>query len=69
VIHELGHAIGFQHEQTRPDRNRYVTIVQDNIPPRYRTNFQRFGSEVVDSLNVEYDYNSVMHYGGTVGVI
>ncbi|XP_064646447.1 zinc metalloproteinase nas-8-like [Lineus longissimus] len=64
IIHELGHAIGFQHEQTRPDRNNYVTVVEENIPERYRRNFQRFGDEVVDSLNVEYDYNSVMHYGG-----
>ncbi|XP_073459945.1 embryonic protein UVS.2-like [Aquarana catesbeiana] len=62
IEHELNHALGFFHEQSRSDRDNYVNIIYSNIIPGNENNFQTF-----DTLNqgIEYDYGSVMHYPRT----
>ena len=62
ILHELGHLIGFWHEQSRPDRDNYVTIVWDNIMEGGKDNFRKHYPGVVDSRGVKYDYASIMHY-------
>lgn len=63
IIHEMGHAIGFNHEQSRNDRDRFVRIRTENIPQPVLFNFQKLPTSQVTNLGVRYDYRSVMHYG------
>ncbi|KAM5221998.1 meprin A subunit beta [Ctenodactylus gundi] len=65
VQHEFLHALGFWHEQSRSDRDDYVTIVWERIQSGREHNFNIYDDQVSDSLNVPYDYNSVMHYSKT----
>ncbi|XP_062380295.1 hatching enzyme 1.2-like [Sardina pilchardus] len=62
IQHELLHALGFHHEQTRSDRDQHVRINFENINRRMVYNFQK---QYTNNLNTPYDYSSVMHYGST----
>ncbi|KAJ8412877.1 hypothetical protein AAFF_G00104590 [Aldrovandia affinis] len=60
VQHELLHALGFNHEQTRSDRDQHVRILYQNVIQGQQHNFRKIAT---NNLGTPYDYNSVMHYG------
>lgn len=60
TIHEIGHALGLWHEQSRNDRDEYVDVRFENIYRGYEHNFQ-IQSDNGEDLG-EYDYASIMHY-------
>ncbi|XP_060695148.1 hatching enzyme 1.2-like [Hemiscyllium ocellatum] len=60
IQHEVMHALGFQHEHTRTDRDKYIDIIISNIEPGSYGNFKTKQS---NNMGFPYDYGSIMHYG------
>src|SRR5260370_40664998 len=60
TIHEMGHAIGFEHEMTRGNRNYYVPGHYEILAKNAWSQFNQDLSQV-DLL--PYEYASIIHYG------
>ena len=60
ISHEIGHALSLMHEQSRPDRDTYLTVNYANIEDENEFNF---GIWAGTATHGGYDYSSVMHYG------
>lgn len=60
IVHELAHALGSTHEQSRIDRDNFVSINTGAIRPGHTHNFNKFRTVV----HTDYDFESIMHYPG-----
>ncbi len=60
-MHEMGHVMGFAHEQSRANRNSFIAIDFNNIAPSSQSQYTQELSTTID-LGL-YDYSSLMHYG------
>lgn len=62
VMHEMMHAIGIIHEQSRPDRDEHLEVRFDHIKPKLLPNFRKYTLDEADNMDVPYNFFSVMHY-------
>ncbi|XP_062893152.1 meprin A subunit alpha-like isoform X2 [Mobula hypostoma] len=62
VEHEILHALGFYHEQSRTDRDDYINIWWNEIIPGEEHNFVEYADDYITDQNTPYDYESLMHY-------
>ncbi|XP_061429676.1 blastula protease 10-like [Lethenteron reissneri] len=60
VAHELGHAVGYVHEQSRPDRDAFISVQEGNVQDGQLGQFAVYSA--TDPRGVPYDLKSVMHY-------
>ncbi|XP_028970599.2 meprin A subunit alpha-like [Esox lucius] len=63
IMHELLHALGFYHEQSRTDRDDYVNIWWDQVLPGFDHSFYKYADDFITDQNTPYDYESILHYG------
>ncbi|XP_055344827.1 zinc metalloproteinase nas-4-like isoform X2 [Paramacrobiotus metropolitanus] len=63
IQHELMHATGFYHEQSRTDRDQYVEINWDNIRKADYLQFRSYSDKDITAFGRPYDFASILHYG------
>ncbi|XP_078733637.1 uncharacterized protein LOC144948080 [Lampetra fluviatilis] len=68
VLHELMHALGFQHEHCRSDRDDHVWVVPENMKPEWHNQIFTKKSHAHD-VSAPYDCSSIMHYSMTAGSV
>nr|XP_039269556.1 zinc metalloproteinase nas-14-like isoform X7 [Styela clava] len=62
VMHQIMHALGFWHKQSRQDRDKYIYILRQNIKSGFDGSFQKQTTDNIDNINSIYDYQSLMHF-------
>jgi len=62
MTHEIGHVVGFYHEQNRLDRDSWVKVHWENIG-QFKDAFDKVKGTA--DYGVPYDYESIMHYPWT----
>ncbi|WP_165246722.1 M12 family metallopeptidase [Paludisphaera soli] len=68
ISHELGHALGLFHEQSRPDRGSHLALIERNIQPGWISQFTTPVQEFT-TLGTGFDYFSIMLYDSRAGSV
>lgn len=60
LTHEMGHALGLEHEHVRADRDGFISINTTNLDPNAAALYAISSNA---TMTGSYDFESVMHYG------
>ncbi|CAJ0958718.1 unnamed protein product, partial [Mesorhabditis belari] len=63
--HEVAHALGLFHEQSRYDRDKFIHVLANRVPKGLYYNFGKVGISSLKTYGIPYEIGSVMHYGPT----
>lgn len=64
IAHEMMHALGFVHEQSRTDRDQFVVIEWDNIQDKYQNQFAIVPDALMEAFgDSPFDPASLLMYG------
>jgi hypothetical protein len=67
IAHEIMHALGFVHEQSRTDRDSFVEVLWDDIEEKYRDQFAIVPETFMEAAaRGPFDYHSIMLYPPTL---
>jgi Astacin (Peptidase family M12A) len=62
IMHELIHALGYDHMHSSADRDKYIDIKYENIRQDSISNFDRVDPKKFSNFGTKYDLYSLMHY-------
>lgn len=62
ILHEMTHALGFFHEQSREDRDEFLEINWRNIEEKYQINFKKVPKHLTLVEKSTFDFDSLMLY-------
>ncbi|CEF59693.2 Astacin-like metalloendopeptidase [Strongyloides ratti] len=65
ILHEIGHALGLIHEQSRSDRDEYISVDLNNVEDNEKHNFQIMNYSSYRNYSTQYDVKALMHYKPT----
>lgn len=57
----IGITIGFESESLRPDRDKYLDVIWDNVYPQDKIYLEALSEWRVNTMDVPYDYTSITH--------
>nr|XP_055063672.1 astacin-like metalloendopeptidase [Misgurnus anguillicaudatus] len=60
ICHEVLHSLGLYHEHSRHDREKYITILFENVVSGKEEDFK---VKEGNTLGINYDVGSILHYG------